>query len=138
MKPSRRLLRFRYVRRIKPRGLLHLTANDNYLLVDNLMTQYADEWTDGFLAFCPTRPRARRRMGKSEFLKHDLLPGNADADYRSLSLEACCIKYANGVYGRHMIFVEAPGFERIRERYLDDDQYRYCSWRSWPIPNLET
>jgi hypothetical protein len=23
-----------------------------------------------------------------------------------------------------MIFVEAPAFERIRERYLDDDQYR--------------
>jgi hypothetical protein len=23
-----------------------------------------------------------------------------------------------------MIFIEAPAFERIRERYLDDDQYR--------------
>jgi hypothetical protein len=23
-----------------------------------------------------------------------------------------------------MIFIEAPTFERIRERYLDDDQYR--------------
>jgi mRNA-degrading endonuclease RelE of RelBE toxin-antitoxin system len=26
--------------------------------------------------------------------------------------------------GRSVIFLEAPAFERIRERYLDDDQYQ--------------
>lgn len=27
-------------------------------------------------------------------------------------------------YSRAMIFVEAPTFDRLRERYLDDDEYR--------------
>lgn len=34
------------------------------------------------------------------------------------------MRYAIGVVFADMIFVEAPTFERVRERYLDDDQYR--------------
>jgi hypothetical protein len=27
-------------------------------------------------------------------------------------------------YKQYMVFIEAPAFERIRERYLDDDEFR--------------